>query len=318
MTNLVVLMPAYNEETNIEKAVLSIPRKIMGIKKVQVLVVDDGSSDKTAELALNGGADKVVSHKRNIGVGAAFMTGIRNAISMNADIVVTVDADSQFDTKQIPELIVPIQNHQLDVVIGSRFLNGRPKDMPRVKMFGNRVFSKIISWLVGQRLGDTQSGFRAYSKEALLNVSIVNDFTYTQEVLIDLKFKGLQIGEIPVKVTYDEKRKSRVVKNIFHYTARALSIIIRTLAYHRPILAFGLFGAILVGGGIFAKVITITGIFEGGVSAGLSTGFIILGVVSFMMGILASVVFRRQAFAEKDLRHYIEQSNRFKDKDLTS
>jgi len=122
MTNLVVLMPAYNEEANIEKAVLSIPRKIMGIKKVQVLVVDDGSTDKTAELALNGGADKVVSHKRNMGVGAAFMTGIRNAISMNADIVVTVDADSQFDYKQIPELIVPIQNHQLDVVIGSRFL----------------------------------------------------------------------------------------------------------------------------------------------------------------------------------------------------
>jgi len=313
MTNLVVLMPAYNEEVNIEKAVLGIPRKIMGIEKVQVLVVDDGSSDNTAELALNGGADKVVSHKRNMGVGAAFMTGIRNAISMNADIVVTVDADSQFDSKQIPELIVPIQNHQLDVVIGSRFLHGRPKDMPRVKMFGNRVFSSIISWLVGQRLNDTQTGFRAYSKEALLNVSIVNDFTYTQEVLIDLKFKGLQIGEIPVKVSYDEKRKSRVVKNIFNYTARALSIIIRTLAYHRPIMAFGLFGAILVGGGILAKVITIMNIIEGGISPGLSTGFIILGVVSFMMGIFASVVFKRQAFAEKDLRHYIDQSNRIKD-----
>jgi len=314
MTNLVVLMPAYNEDVNIEKAVLSIPRKIKGIEKVQVLVVDDGSTDKTAELALNGGADKVVSHIRNMGVGAAFMTGIRNAISMNADIVVTVDADSQFDSKQIPELIVPIQNHQLDVVIGSRFHNGRPKNMPRVKMFGNSVFSKIISWLVGQRLEDTQTGFRAYSKEALLNVSIVNDFTYTQEVLIDLKFKRLRIGEIPVKVSYDEKRKSRVVSNIFNYAARALSIIIRTLAYHRPMMAFGLFGAILVGGGIIAKVITIMGIIEGGVSAGLSTGFIILGVVSFMMGMLASVVFRRQAFAEKDLRHYIDQANKNKEK----
>ena len=313
MTNLVVLMPAYNEDANIEKAVLSIPRKIKGIEKVQVLVVDDGSTDKTAELALNGGADKVVSHIRNMGVGAAFMTGIRNAISMNADIVVTVDADSQFDSKQIPELIVPIQNHQLDVVIGSRFHNGRPKNMPRVKMFGNSVFSKIISWLVGQRLEDTQTGFRAYSKEALLNVSIVNDFTYTQEVLIDLKFKRLRIGEIPVKVIYDEKRKSRIVSNVFNYAARALSIIIRTLAYHRPMMAFGLLGAILVGGGIIAKVITIMGIIEGGVSAGLSTGFIILGVVSFMMGMLASVVFKRQAFAEKDLRHYIDQANKNKD-----
>jgi len=318
MTKLVVILPAYNEEANIEKAIQSIPRKINGVKEIQVLVIDDGSNDKTADLALNAGANKIVSHKKNLGVGAAFMTGIRNAISMNADIVVTVDADSQFDYKQIPELIVPIQNHQLDVVIGSRFLKGRPKDMPRVKMFGNSVFSKIISWLVGQKLNDTQTGFRAYSKEALLNVSIVNDFTYTQEVLIDLKFKRLRIGEIPVKVSYDEKRKSRVVKNIFNYTARALSIIIRTLSYHRPIMAFGLFGAILIGGGIIAKIITITGIFEGGVSAGLSTGFIILGVVSFMMGILASVVFKRQAFAERDLRHYINQSNQIKDEDFSS
>jgi len=306
-------MPAYNEEANIEKAVLSIPKKIIGVKKVEVLVVDDGSTDKTAELALNGGADKVVSHKRNMGVGAAFMTGIRNAISMKADIVVTVDADSQFDSKQIPELIVPILNQQLDVVIGSRFLKGKPKDIPRVKMFGNRIFSKIVSWLVGQKFTDTQTGFRVYSKEALFNVSIINDFTYTQEVLIDLKFKGLRIGEIPVKVSYNEKRKSRVVKNIFNYSARALSIIIRTLVYHKPIFAFSLFGAILIAGGILAKIITITDIFGGGVSAGLSTGFIILGVVSFMMGMLASVVFKRQAFAEKDLRHYITQSNRFKD-----
>jgi len=311
MTKLIVLIPAYNEEENIEKAVLSIPRKINGIQKVEVLVVDDGSTDKTAELAMNGGADKVVSHKRNMGVGASFMTGIRNAISMNADVVVTVDADSQFDSKQIPELIVPILNDQLDVVIGSRFLKEKPKNIPRVKMFGNKVFSKIVSWLVNQKISDSQTGFRAYSKEAILNVSIVNDFTYTQEVLIDLKFKGLQVGEIPVKVTYNEKRKSRVVKNIFNYSARALSIIIRTLVYHKPIFAFSLFGAILIGGGILAKIITITDIFGGGVSAGLSTGFIILGVVSFMMGILASVVFKRQAFAEKDLRHYINQSNRF-------
>jgi len=199
MTKLVVLMPAYNEEANIEKAVLGVPRKINGVKEVQILVIDDGSNDKTADLALNGGANKVVSHKRNMGVGAAFMTGIRNAISMNADIVVTVDADVQFESKQIQELIVPILNRQLDVVIGSRFLNGRPKNIPKVKMFGNKVFSKIVSWLVGQKLSDTQTGFRAYSKEALLNVSIVNDFTYTQEVLIDLKFKGLRIGECQSK-----------------------------------------------------------------------------------------------------------------------
>jgi len=307
---LVVLVPAYREESNIQETILSIPKKISGIDKVEILVIDDGSADKTAEIALNAGADKVISHQRNMGVGAAFMTGVRNAVLMNADIVVTLDADSQFDSKQIPELIIPILNKQLDVVIGSRFLMQVPDGIPKVKLFGNKVFSKIVSWLTNQKFSDTQTGFRAYSKDALLSVSIINDFTYTQEVLIDLKFKGLRIGEVPVSVKYDENRKSRVVKNIFQYSIRALSIIIRTLAFHRPIMAFGILGSILLGGGILAKILTIYKIFT--VSAGLSTGLLILGIVAFMMGIFANMIFKRQAFAEKDLRHYVDESHYFK------
>jgi len=305
---LIVLIPAYNEEKDIEKAVLSVPRKIMGISKVDVLVVNDGSNDKTVEMALNG-ADKVVSHKRNMGVGAAFMTGIRNTIMMNADLVVTLDADSQFDANQIPELLVLIQNNQADVVIGSRFLEGAPKNIPKIKLFGNKIFSGLMSWLTGQKFSDTQTGFRAYSREALLNISVVNNFTYTQEVLIDLKFKGMRIEEIPVSVTYDEKRKSRVVKNVFSYSTRAIAIITRTLVYHRPIVAFTIFGLILCGGGILAKLLTIWEIFS--INTSLSTGFIILGAVSFMMGILASVIFKRQAFVERDLRQYIDNSDSF-------
>jgi len=303
---LVVLIPAYNEEENIEKVILSIPRKVSGIDKVEVLVIDDGSSDKTVEYALNGGANKVVSHKSNIGVGAAFMTGIRNAITMDADVVVTVDADSQFDSKQIPGLIIPILNQQLDVVIGSRFLSGTPKGIPMIKNFGNKVFTKIVSSLVGQKFTDTQTGLRAYSREAFLNISIVNEFTYTQEVLIDLKFKNFKIGELPVKVSYNEKRKSRVVKNVFSYSTKAISVIIRSIMFHRPILAFGIFGIILCSMGIVAKIITINEIVT--ISAGLSTGLIILGAVSFMMGLFASVVFKRQAFAEKDLRHHVRKT----------
>ena len=304
-----VLIPAYNEEENIAEAVMSIPRKIMRVEKVEVLVVNDGSTDKTIDYAMNGGADKIVSHKRNSGVGAAFMTGVRNAILMNADIVVTVDADSQFDSGQIPELIVPILNQQADVVIGSRFQNKKPANIPRIKFIGNNIFSKLVSWVVGQKFTDTQTGFRAYSKEALLNISVVNDFTYTQEVLIDLKFKRMRIVEVPVSVSYDDKRKSRVVKSIFGYSSRALSIIVRTLTFHRPVFSFGILGALLCGGGILAKLLTIAVILE--VNTSLSTGFIILGAVSVMMGMFASVVFRRQAFAERDLRHYLDNSVHF-------
>jgi len=249
-----------------------------------------------------------------MGVGAAFMTGIRNAVSMGADILVSLDADSQFDSNQIPELILPILNQQTEVVIGSRFLKSKPKDIPKIKYIGNKIFTKIVSWTLSQKFTDTQTGFRAYSKKALMNISIVNDFTYTQEVLIDLKFKGIKILEIPVRVRYDPNRKSRVVKNIFSYSVNVFSIIVKTLAYHRPIMAFGLLSIFLAGVGVIAKIVTITKVFGGGVSPGLSTGLIILGVVSFMMGLFANVVFKRQAFTERDLKHYIEESERFSGK----
>ena len=303
---MVVLVPAFNEEKNIENTIRSIPKKIFGIDEVKVLVVDDGSTDKTMDKAMNGGAYRVVSHTTNTGVGAAFMTGVRNAISMNADILVAVDADSQFDSNQIPELISPILNNQADVVIGSRFKEGKPKNIPRIKYLGNMIFTRIVSGLVQQKFTDTQTGFRAYSKKALLNISVVNDFTYTQEVLIDLKFKGMQITEVPITVKYDDKRKSRVVKNIFSYSSKVLAIITRTLVFHRPMFSFAILSAIFFGGGILAKLLTISSIFV--VNQSLSTGIIILGGVSFMMGVFATVVFRRQAFAEKDLRHYLENA----------
>jgi len=311
---LVVLIPAFNEERNIEKVIQNIPRKIMGIDEVKVLVVNDGSTDETIEMATSGGADRIISHDTNTGVGAAFMTGIRNAILMNADIAVAVDGDSQFDSTQIRKLIAPILNNQADVVIGSRFKNGRPKKMPKIKFFGNNVFTKIVSSLVQQKFTDTQTGFRAYSKKALLNISVVNDFTYTQEVLIDLKFKGMQITEVPVSVTYDDKRKSRVVKNIFGYSSKALAIIIRTLVFHRPLVSFFILGGLFCGGGILAKILTSLDLLS--VTASLSTGLIILGGVSFMMGVFATVVFNRQLFAEKDLRHYIDNIEALVEKDV--
>ena len=296
---LVILVPAYNEEELIGQTIMQIPRKILGVSKVEVLVVDDGSTDKTVDIALNAGIDKIVSHNQNLGVGASFMTGVRNAISMNADILVTLDADSQFNSKQIPELILPIMKKQLDVVIGSRFLRKTPS-MPKIKMIGNKIFAKIVSLVISQKLSDTQTGFRAYSKEILLLVSVVNEFTYTQEVLIDLKFKGARIGEIPVDVKYDDKRKSRVVKNIFNYSVNALSIILKSFITHRPLMAFGLLGIFLCGSGVLGKVLRFYDIFH--VSSDLLNGLIILGIVSFMLGLFANVVFKRQIFTEIELK----------------
>ena len=302
---LVVLIPAFNEEELIGKTIADIPRKILGIKTVEVLVVDDGSSDKTVEIAMNAGADKVVSLGKNMGVASAFMTGVRNAISMKADLVVTLDADGQFPPKQVSEIVIPILNNQYDMVSGARFTEDIPKDYPKTKLIGNKLFSKMVSMVVGQKFLDTQTGFRAYNRSALLNISIISEYNFAQEVVIDLAFKKFRLGEIPVKVLFDKNRKSRIVRNIFSYSSKALSTIIRSIFYHRPLMAFGLFGAFLCVGGIFAKLLTISGTLP--ISDSLENGLIILGIVSFMMGLLANIVFKRQAFTEKDIRHYIEK-----------
>jgi glycosyltransferase involved in cell wall biosynthesis len=297
-------MPAYNEERLIGKAILKIPRKITNVDKVEVLVIDDGSTDKTVDNAIQAGADKIVSHKTNMGVGAAFMTGIRNAISMDADIVVTVDGDGEANTDEIPELINPIINKQFDVVVGQRFLKNIPSNYSKKNLIGNKIFTKIVSFVAGHKFSDTQSGYRAYSKDAISDISVVNAFTYTQEVLLDLHFKGYKIGDVPISFTY--RNDSKQTRSLTRYTLRALSIIIRSLIFHRPIMAFGLFGAFLAGVGIGAKLVTgYTDIFN--IHTTLSSGLILLGAVSFMMGLFASVIFKRQMFTEKEIRHYLKK-----------
>ena len=307
---LVVFIPAYNEEETIGKVILDIPKKISGFDQIEVLVINDGSQDRTVEVAMNAGADKIVSHPTNMGIGATFMTGIRNCISMNADVAVIIDADQQFDSKDIPSLTIPILNNQLDVVLGSRWLNRDVTGIPKRNFIGNKICTKLISMVTGQKFTDTQSGFVAYSKNVLKNITVVNDFTFVHEAILDLKFKGFRLGEISVPVKYFEERKSRVVKNVFNYGYRALSIILKSLVYHRPILTFGIFGIALTLGGIFAKIITISNIFGGGVSSDLSTGFIVLGIVNFMLGIFANIVFKRQAFAERSLHEYLSDKEK--------
>ncbi len=253
---LVILIPAFNEEKSLGKVLGKIPRKIKGIDKIDVLVVNDGSTDQTAAVARQNGA-KVISHQKNRGLGAAFKTGIDEALKMGADIIVNIDADGQFNPKDIPLLIAPILSGQAQMATATRFKEKAliPANIPPAKLWGNRQFTKLVNFLTGENFTDTQCGFRAYSREAALRLNLFGQFTYTQEVFIDLLEKGMNIVEVPLKVTYfkNSQRKSAISGSLLKYGFRALEIILRTFRDYRPLLFFGIPGmAICLPGFILA------------------------------------------------------------------
>lgn len=239
--NLTVLIPALNEEKSIANTIKKIPSKFTGINKIQVLVIDDGSSDQTAVTAKRNGA-AVVSHQTNRGVGKAFQTGLEWALGHNTDILVNIDADGQFNPQDIQKLITPILGNKADMVVANRFSKGRPSNMSRVKYWGNKQMNKLVNFLAGTEFEDVSSGFRAYNREAMLHMNLLGKFTYTQEVFLDLSMKGLRIVQIPVKVKYFADRKSRVAGNIFKYASKTSWIIFRTIRDYKPLQFFGTLG----------------------------------------------------------------------------
>lgn len=185
-------------------------------------MVDDGSAEDTARVAGEAGADVVHRHPVNLGVAGAFMTGIRTAKQLDADVIVNIDADGQFELAQIPDLVASILENRADVVLGSRIVNRRYRRIPVMKRLGNYITSLMISILSGERIRDTQCGFRALSRRAAENLGLSGLFTYTREMILDLSFERMRIVEVPITVRYFRHRESRVVKSIPKYTLRVL------------------------------------------------------------------------------------------------
>lgn len=244
---LLVAIPCLNEEATIGDIISHVPRSIDGVDQVDVLVVDDGSTDATREAAEKAGA-RVITHKRNLGVGQALQSAVSYALEQSYGIFTNIDGDGQFDPRQIPLLIRPILAKQADFVVGSRFLDGKSiPNMPVVKRWGNLRMNRLISRLAGQEFSDVSCGFRAYSRHALCRLNLHNQFTYTQETFLNLAFNNVRIAEVPVAVTYFPGRKSRVANSIWQYAFRTASIIFRTYRDYKPLRFFcGIGSAILV------------------------------------------------------------------------
>jgi glycosyltransferase involved in cell wall biosynthesis len=238
---LVVTIPAQNEEKTIAQVVRGVPRDIPGVDDVEVIVMDDGSTDRTAAEALDAGAT-VLTISGRPGLGRIFRTGFERAMRRGADIIVNIDGDGQFNPDDIRHLVQPILRDEADFVTCSRFANPkfRPQ-MPPVKYYGNQIVTRMINWICGNScFTDVSCGFRAFSREAAYRLTLFGRFTYTQECFIDLFSKGVRIAEVPLLVRgVREHGKSRVASSIFKYAASSLPIILRAMRDIQPLKFFG-------------------------------------------------------------------------------
>ena len=243
---LIINIPAYNEAKAIGQTIKNIPRVYDGIDDVLIQVIDDGSRDGTAAVAREAGADIVVSHTTNRRLGATFNTAVRSALQNGADIMVNIDADGQFDTEQISDMITPILHGEADITIGDRFRSGSAQGIPFIKNFLNKLAAKLVSMFLNTDIHDLTCGFRGHSREALLRLNTVTGFTYTQETIIDAIGKNLKLQWIPVTVRYFEGRKSRVVKSVWKFVNNSAKIIIKAVRDVRPMKFFGIPGLFVI------------------------------------------------------------------------
>ncbi|NQU82923.1 MAG: glycosyltransferase family 2 protein [Parcubacteria group bacterium] len=319
---LAVIIPAYNEQETIQSVIQKIPVKIKGLSHQEVIVVDDGSTDQTAQLAREAVA-LVVSHTKNRGVGVAFTTGVDVALRRGADLVVTCDADNQFDPSEIPKLLEPILAAQADVVLGSRFSPGSVlSGIPRVKLWGNKFMSWFLSWICKEKFSDVSCGFRAYSKEALLWTNLFGEFTYTHEAVLSLSFKNLRIKEVPITTLYFPERVSSVSGNLVAYGFRSLRIILQAILGYRPFKFFGTLGGLIFVIGVLLDLVMMiifwqTSSFSPYRFIGISgLIFNIVGIAAFIVGLAAGLLNRVRQNQERILyflkkRAYSDSSNHF-------
>lgn len=245
---LVIQIPCFDEEQTLPATLADLPREVPGVDVVEWLVVDDGSSDRTAEVARECGVDHVVQHSHNRGLAAAFLTGLDAALRRGADVVVNTDADNQYVGACIPDLVRPVLDDGADMVVGERPIE-QIDEFSRLKKRLQRVGSWVVRKFSGTDVRDAASGFRAISRDAALRLQVYGKYSYTMETLVQARAEGLRVVGVPVRVN-PQTRPSRLVRSVGQYVRRSGQTIVRSFAIYYPFRFFFLVGLVPVLAGV--------------------------------------------------------------------
>ncbi len=303
---VVVQIPCYNEAETLPAVLADIPRHIPGVDVVETLVIDDGSTDGTSEVARRLGVDHVIINVHNRGLARTFQTGIEHALAQGATVIVNTDGDNQYAGASIPDLVRPVLEGRADIAIGDR----RPGDnaeFSRLKRMLQRVGSRVVRRLAGVDVADAVSGFRAYSRDAAFSINVMTSFSYTTETLIHAGQKGFKIVSVPV-ATNPTLRPSRLFKSMGSFLRKQTISILRSYVLYRSLSAFLVLGGAMVAIGLVPVVrflyLYAIGQGEGHVQSLVLGGvFLLAGYITTLIAFLSDTISTNRRLTESILTH---------------
>jgi len=301
---LIIQIPCLNEAESLPHTLKALPKKIDGIDQIETLIIDDGSTDNTTEVARQHGVDHLVRLTRCKGLARAFSIGLDASLKRGADIIVNTDADGQYKGEDIPRLIKPIVEAKADIVIGNRDIENI-KEFSWIKKRLQRMGSFVVRQLAGSNIADATTGFRAYNREAALRLNIISDYTYTLESIVQAENKALAIENITI-TTNEVKRESRLFKSIPEYIKRSMITLLRVYSMFNPFRLFTTFGSFIAFLGFligcrFLFYYILTGGPGKIQSLILAAIFLIIGFQIIIMGIVADLISANRRLIEDTL-----------------
>ena len=294
---LIIQIPCFNEEDTLASVFDGMPKSILGISSIEFQLIDDGSTDSTLEVARSLGIEHIVEVRgeNRTWLGRAFKLGIDNALGNGADIVVNTDGDNQYPSKYIEDLVRPIVNGSVDIVIGDRN-PGSIKEFSIIKRILQRLGSRVIQCLSGEEVADAVSGFRAYSKDALLKLNVITNFTYTVDTLMQAQQKGIAIAWVPI-VPNPKARESRLFGSLFEKVQKSGKTILHLTMVYAPLKTFITIGLIFFTTAVFyiCRFLYFYFLVEGRGSGNIQSlviagSFLVISVLLFVVGALGNLL----------------------------